>query len=126
MRSHIRFWVGFVLMMAFIASAFAHDDGSHANSPLKSWFDGLRSELGGPCCSQTDGFTVDDPDWESKDGHYRVRIPDTRIPGDPMVWVDVKDEAVIKEPNRAGPTMVWPVYGIQDIWIRCFLPGSMT
>ena len=27
----------------------------------------------GLCCSFADGFAVSDVDWESKDGHYRVR-----------------------------------------------------
>src|ERR1700749_1129251 len=74
------------------------DDGIYANSPLKPWFDSLRSGKG-PCCSDADGSAVADPDWESKDGHYRVRIDGE--------WVDVPDDAVIKEPNRAGRTLVW-------------------
>jgi len=42
-----------------------------------------------------DGEAVADPHWESKEGHYRVRLDNK--------WVDVPDEAVITEPNRAGP-----------------------
>jgi transposase len=46
-------------------------------------------------------------------------------------WWDVPDEALIKEPNRAGRTMVWPVYYREldrslRVEIRCFMPGSMT
>ena len=97
-------------------------DGRYAASPLKQWFDSLRSEKG-PCCSDADGSAVSDADWESKDGHYRVRLEGR--------WWDVPDEAVITEPNRAGRTMVWPIYyhngGVLDrIDIRCFMPGSMT
>jgi hypothetical protein len=45
-------------------------------------------------------------------------------------WWDVPDEAVINEPNRAGRTMVWPVYyravsTLVRVEIRCFIPGSM-
>jgi hypothetical protein len=76
-------------------------DGRYANSPLKSWFDGLASGKG-PCCSDADGTALSDVDWEASDGHYRVRIEGQ--------WIDVPDEAVIKEPNRAGRTMVWPIY----------------
>jgi len=51
-----------------------------------------------------------------------------------MVWVDVPDNSVITEPNKAERTMVWPVYfegdkddeGYPYILIRCFMPGSMT
>ena len=35
-------------------------------------------------------------------------------------------EAVVAEPNRAGRTMVWPLYGYSGVTIRCFMPGSMT
>ena len=40
-------------------------------------------------------------------------------------WVEVPDEAVITEPNRAGRTMVWPVKTAFGVSIRCFMPGSM-
>lgn len=100
----------------FAGSAMARDDGRYANSPLKSWFDSLRSGKG-PCCSDADGSVVSDIDWESKDGHYRVRLWGQ--------WIDVPDDAVITEPNRAGRTMVWPMWGTLGISIRCFLPGSM-
>ena len=107
--------VGVVLI---IQPAFGRDDGRYAGSPLKEWFDGLRSGKG-LCCSFADGATVADPDWEAKDGHYRVRIENE--------WVDVPDEAVITEPNRAGQTMVWPYKNYQGtLLIRCFMPGSMT
>jgi hypothetical protein len=97
-------------------NATARDDGRYANSPLKSWFDSLRSGKG-PCCSDADGSVVADVDWESKDGHYRVRLWGQ--------WIDVPDDAVITEPNRAGRTMVWPMWSTVGISIRCFLPGSM-
>ena len=96
--------------------AVARDDGRYANSPLKPWFDSLKSGRG-PCGSDADGSVVADVDWESKDGHYRVRLWGQ--------WIDVPDDAVITEPNRAGRTMVWPVKGASGISIRCFLPGSM-
>ena len=98
-------------------NAFARDDGRYAGSPLKSWFDSLRSGKG-PCCSDADGSAVADVDWESKGGHYRVRLDGQ--------WIDVPDDAVITEPNRAGRTMVWPMRDAVGTSIRCFLPGSMT
>ena len=106
-------------------------DGRYATSPLKPWFDQLKSR-NGPCCSNADGYVVEDADWEAKNGHYRVRVPeypDSKV----MVWIDVPDDSVITEPNKAGRTRVWPVYSrltTEDerdhIWIRCFVPGSMT
>ena len=38
-------------------SASGRDDGRYADSPLKPWFDGLRSHLG-PCCSDGNGGQV--------------------------------------------------------------------
>jgi hypothetical protein len=95
----------------------ARDDGRYAGSPLKPWFDSLKSGKGS-CCSDADGSAVSDVDWESKDGHYRVRLDGQ--------WVDVPEDAVITEPNRVGRTMVWPLRGYLGVSIRCFMPGSMT
>lgn len=97
-------------------------DGRYANSPLKGWFESLHSRKG-PCCSDADGTALSDVDWETKDGHYRVRIEG--------LWWDVPDEAVIREPNRAGRTMVWPVYyreldNLLRVEVRCFIAGSMS
>ncbi|TWB01305.1 hypothetical protein [Bradyrhizobium stylosanthis] len=109
----------------------ARDRGQfvNTNADLKAWFDGLRSAKG-PCCSDADGSALSDTDWESKDGHYRVRVPrhgDVRNgQQQELVWVDVPEEAVISEPNRVGRTMVWPIYGYMGVTIRCFMPGSMT
>jgi len=110
-----------MLLVAIAApSSRARDvDGHYAaqNPELHQWFEGLRSGKG-PCCSDADGSAVSDVDWDTKAGHYRVRID-----GD---WVDVPDEAVITEPNRIGRTMVWPIRGYLGVSIRCFMPGSMT
>ena len=107
-----------VLLIAPVSQlSHARDDGRYANSPLKPWFDSLKSGKGA-CCSDADGYAVSDPDWESKSGHYRVRIEGE--------WHDVPDDAVITEPNRAGRTMVWPIKGWGGLTIRCFMPGSMT
>jgi hypothetical protein len=100
----------------FLASAaVAHDDGRYADSPLKSWFDTLKSGKG-LCCSSADGVSIADVDWEAKNGHYRVRIEGQ--------WYDVDDEAVIKEPNLSGRTMVWPYMADGKVlFIRCFMRG---
>jgi hypothetical protein len=96
-------------------------DGRYAQSPLKSWFDSLRSDRG-PCCSDADGYALSDVDWETKDGHYRVRIEGQ--------WFDVPPEAIITQPNLSGRTMVWPIYKrgfgeVLNVEIRCFMPGPM-
>jgi len=121
--------VALSILLAFTAhiaaphTAAARDvDGRFANSPLHNWFESLHSEKG-PCCSDADGTALSDVDWEARDGHYRVRIEGE--------WWDVPDEAVIREPNRAGRTMVWPIYYRATntpvrVEIRCFMPGTMT
>ena len=107
-----------LLVACVVGGVRARDlDGRYANSPLKPWFDHLASGKG-LCCSMADGETVADPDWESKDGLYRVRLENS--------WIDVPDDALITEPNRVGRTMVWPLRGYLGLTIRCFMPGSMT
>ena len=111
-----------LLPLASVPGEARDPDGRYANSPLKQWFDSLSSKKG-PCCSDADGSAVSDADWETKDGKYRVRLEGQ--------WWRVPDEAVVTEPNRAGRTMVWPVYyrsldKLDRIDIRCFMPGSMT
>jgi hypothetical protein len=127
--------IGFIALMGLwlmpLTSMGRELDGRYANSPLKPWFDQLKSR-NGPCCSNADGYVVEDADWEAKNGHYRVRVPeypDSKV----MVWTDVPDDSVITEHNKAGRTIVWPVYPLlttedegYHIWIRCFMPGSMT
>jgi hypothetical protein len=94
------------------------DDGRFVNSPLKEWFDRLASR-NGLRCAFADGVSLQDVDWDTQDSHYRVRIYGQ--------WLVVPDEAVVTEPNRFGPSVVWPYndrYG--NTRIRCFMPGAGT
>jgi hypothetical protein len=102
--------------LAIFEPAIAHD---HSRPELDSWFMSLQSKGKSPCCDGSEAMRLDDVDWDSKDGHYRVRLQGE--------WVDVPDSAVVGGPNRAGPTMVWPYYvnGVMR-GVRCFMPGSMT
>ena len=96
--------------------ALVRDDGRYADSPLKSWFDQLASGKG-LCCSFADGFSVDNVDWDTQDGHYRVRLHGE--------WIVVPDNAVVTEPNKFGAPVVWPYMGPDgQTQIRCFLPGA--
>jgi hypothetical protein len=121
-----------MLLIGFVAAsplvmvpAFGRDlDGRYKDSPLHEWFERLASGKG-LCCSFADGYVVADVDWDSKDGHYRVRVPE-KPNSNNLLWVDVPNEALITEPNQTGRTMVWPLYGYQGVSIRCFMPGSMT
>jgi len=106
------------LLVLGIGLANARDDDRYANSPLKSWFEGLHSKNGVQCCEVADGMALSDVDWDAQDGHYRVRLDGE--------WIVVPDDRVITEPNRAGRTMVWPQYVNGTPVIRCFMPGTMT
>jgi hypothetical protein len=106
-----------VLLLPLCSNVLAREDGRYANSSLKPWFDSLRSAKG-PCCSDADGSAVSDTDWETKNGHFRVRLDGQ--------WLDVPDDAVLPGPNRAGRTMIWLMYQDGHPIVRCFIPGSMT
>ena len=108
-------WVVIVLALFLLHKpAAAHD---HQRPDLNNWFMGLKSTIGhAPCCSGSDAEVLKDVDWESKDGHYRVRIDGQ--------WVDVPDGAVVDEPNLDGQTLVWPIRGYMGIGIRCFMVGA--
>jgi hypothetical protein len=98
------------------SGGWARDDGRYANEPLHAWFDQLASGKG-LCCSFADGFSIQDVDWDTRNGRYRVRIQGE--------WVEVPENAVVTEPNRYGPAVVWPYKDTDGITqIRCFLPGA--
>lgn len=90
----------------------------HANPGLDDWYMGLRSGLG-PCCGgpKVDATTLEDADWHSLGDHFSVRVDGQ--------WLDVPDDAVLKEPNRAGRTLVWLGYRDGKPFVRCFMPGAM-
>jgi hypothetical protein len=102
-----------LVLVAWCGVAFGHD---HNRPELNDWFKSLRSGKG-PCCDGSDATSLDDPDWENNNGHYRVRIDGA--------WIDVPDEAVLDTPNRDGRAMVWPYYINGELHgIRCFMPGA--
>jgi len=94
-------FVAFVLVLVIACHVLApYQSGGpryrcrYANSPSKAGFESLHSGKG-PCCSDADGTALSDVDWETKDGHYRVRIEGQ--------WWDVPDEAVITETEPDCP-----------------------
>src|SRR5262249_34470136 len=96
--------------------AVVRDDGRCANSPLKPSCDRL-ARANGVCCPFADGFRVDNVDWHTQDSPYRVRLNGE--------WIVVPDDAVVTEPNKFGPAVVWPYMGTDgETRIRCFLPGA--
>ncbi len=101
-----------------VSLAWARDDGRYAamDPAIHAWFDHLASGKG-LCCSFADGFSIEDVDWDTDGSGYRVRVDGK--------WIDVPDAAVVTEPNRFGPAVVWPYRDIDgNTLIRCFLPGA--
>jgi hypothetical protein len=47
--------------------SFARDDGRFTDTPLRQWFDQLASARG-LCCSFADGVSIQDVDWDTRDG----------------------------------------------------------
>lgn len=88
-----------------------------ANPELHQWFESLRSIGKSPCCADADGYRLDDPDVDTVDNHYRVRIEGE--------WVDVPPESIVTTPNRVGYPMVWKRYIDGHPAVRCFMPGPM-
>lgn len=123
-EKQIMFWavavclIALIFLIAGIHRANARDpDGRYANWPLKGWFNSLKSKSGVPCCDTADGLRLEDVDWEARDNHYRVRIDGQ--------WHDVPMEALIEQPNKFGPAVVWPFKDASgNTQIRCFIPGA--
>src|SRR5690348_13694784 len=67
------FVVGAIGVYACSAQAHMRD-----RPELDAWFESLKGSNGMPCCSQVDGSTLADVDWDTTviDGkvHYRVRV----------------------------------------------------
>lgn len=127
--------IGFILSLALIwfflalpyRHVYAREGDNHGNhGDLKLWFDRLASKKG-LCCSFADGVSIRDVDWGTKEGHYIVKIPPTAVFPGSKDYIDVPDAAVVTEPNRYGPAVVWPYFDSNGtIQIRCFMPGTLS
>lgn len=123
MNTYRIFVASVIGLLSFVAISQAHDlTGKYANSPLHAWFDKLASKKG-LCCSYADGYTISNVDWRSAGDHYEVRVP-TKPNGKEMIWVVVPTSALVTVPNRAGKTMVWPLYTSDGVIIQCFMLGA--
>lgn len=124
-----RLVVAGVILVCWWSLALAREGDDHGNhGALKPWFDSLRSNKG-LCCSFADGVKIEDPDYGTEavaEGgetviRYWVRLHGQKI--------SVPPDALITEPNKFGPAVVWPYAesngdGTQTIKIRCFMPGA--
>jgi hypothetical protein len=110
------FLVALISLLFAVFPVRARDDGRFAGSPLHAWFDHLMSGRG-LCCSFADGVNIQDVDWETQAGKYRVRLYGE--------WIAVPEDAVVTEPNIFGSAVVWPYMAFDGtVQVRCFLPGA--
>jgi hypothetical protein len=109
--------IAIIIAVLVSSVSLARDDGRYATSQLKSWFDGLTSHKG-LCCSFADGQSVQDVDWESSNGQYRVYIYGQ--------WILVPADAVVTVPNKFGLAVVWPYIEGTEVKIRCFIAGALS
>jgi hypothetical protein len=101
-----------VLSAALPHPVAARDDGRYAQSPLKPWFDQLKSRKG-YCCSDADG---EETEYEMRGDNYWAPIEG--------VWQPVPSEALITEPNKVGRAMKWIYIENGEKRFRCFLPAG--
>jgi hypothetical protein len=86
---------------------------------VRSWFKGVRSPHGVPCCDISDGHRTQ---WDIRAAHYWIPAPE----GKPGEWMEVPAESVVYNAgNPTGDAVVWWVrQGPNSIYIRCFVPGG--
>lgn len=139
-----------MLLAATIALTFVH---MHERPDLDQWLMGLHSKHRGGCCDKKEAETMADPDWRNfsdvkagtcKRSDVNVGLAGEGTPGqgwlEPVYcvrlespydhtweWWEVPDSAVVDEPNKAGPALVWVFWSANHLpYIRCFLPGTLT
>lgn len=101
-----------VELFLLLRFASAHD---HGRPDLTEWYKKLRTDSG-PCCDGSDSTALEEPDWESRGGHYRVRINGQ--------WVEVPPGAVLPGPNLDGRALAWPYTSGGVTTVRCFMRGQ--
>ena len=80
---------------------------------------GLKASQAGEglAASVADGQSVEDVDWDTKDGKYRVRLDGQ--------WIEVPPDALVTVPNKFGLAVVWLYKDYEGrTQIRCFIPGA--
>jgi hypothetical protein len=94
---------GIIISLAMlIVDSEARDRGQFAKSTpeMKKWFDGLI----GSCCSDADGTALSDVDWESKNGHFRVRLNGQWMVSSPNIAFDLTPPPERCPPITSGPS----------------------
>jgi hypothetical protein len=106
----------FVSLTFFTGAAYAVDRGQFENVPddVRTWFKGVRSPAGVPCCDISDGHRTE---YDVRAGAYWVPING--------LWWQVPEKAIIRNAgNPLGEAVVWYVSLRGNIEIRCFVPAD--
>jgi hypothetical protein len=131
-----------ILFVLTMGCALARDYGYHNAPEVTEWFKSLeRPDLPGPrgnrsCCDVSDCHRTE---FTLKDGHYRARVGRIINGTEPPVWellewVDVPDNAVIKDKgNPTGEAIICHSEPTDDAnkihripHIYCFVPGNLS
>lgn len=108
-----------LLLGLFVGSADAHPP-ANADPALAPWYQGLRAENGGSCCSQADCRPVD---YRIAGDHYEALIG-KQFEIDPPRWVEVPPSHILKHTdNPVGRAVAcWLPY----TGILCFVLPSQV
>jgi hypothetical protein len=104
------------VVVALASAAHAFDRGQYENVPadIRTWFKGVVSPSGVPCCDISDGRRTA---YHVREGAYWVPIDG--------LWWQVPERAVIRnQGNPVGEAVVWYVNQRGSIVINCFVPAD--
>src|SRR6201982_34518 len=105
---------GALLFTSGIAHAVDRGQFENVADDVRTWFKGVRSPDGRPCCDVADGHRT----------IYDVRAGSYWVPID-GVWWRVPERAVVRNAgNPVGEAVVWYVSVRGNIEIRCFVPAE--
>src|SRR5882672_3888910 len=109
--------VGLALLVGLARGADVGQIPPDVPDHIRSWFKGVRSPNGVPCCNIADGHRTT---WEKRPGDERYWVP---IAGE---WRPVPPEVVVLNAgNPVGEAVVWYVQQGENVYhIRCFVPGG--
>lgn len=110
--------VGLVTAFVFATKVHAKDSGQWDSIPqhVRDWFKSVRGKNGVACCDISDGHRTE---FAIKDTVYWVPIDG--------VWIKVPPDAVIENSgNPTGDAVVWYAKASNELFIRCFVPGSVS
>ena len=121
MKTTVR-WLTIVAVICLPCVAVAFGGGEYGDVPdnVRSWFRGVHSPHGVPCCDIADGRRTD---YEIRGDGYWIPIPNAPVSKEN--WMQVPPEAVVYNAgNPVGEAIMWSVIQANGPYIRCFVPGG--